>query len=52
MKKLLNDFPKKQELFSYLPPFKDLNRIDKSFFLNIMNTIGNDYVNKRVFECL
>ena len=52
MKHLFNSFENKQELYKYLPPFKDLNRIDKTFFINIMNTIEEDYVNKKVFKAL
>ena len=42
---LFDKFPKKEELLSFLPPFKDLGRVDKGFFLNVMNTIEDDYVN-------
>ena len=49
MKNLMNGFPKRQELEDYLPPYKNLTRIDKKFFLNIMNTIEDNYINQKVF---
>ena len=48
----MNEFPKRQELEEYLSPYKHLTRIDKKFFLNIMNTIEDDYINQKVFQRL
>ena len=45
-------FIKKEKLISYLPNYSNINKIDKQYFLNVMNTIKDDCVNQKVFRCL
>ena len=52
MKMLYKDFEDKETLNSYLPMYKNLNKIDKTYFLNIINTLKPNYIDDVVFDCI
>lgn len=52
MKNLFDNFDDKNLLKSYLPEYSTLNKIDKIFFLNILNTLRPNMIDRLIFDCI
>ena len=52
MNTLCKNFKDKVTLNSYLSMYKNSNKINKTFFLNIINTLKPNYIDDVVFDCI
>ena len=52
MKIIYQRFNKKTLLDKYLPDYRNLSKVDKSFFLNIVNTLDLGAIHKKIVECI
>lgn len=51
-KNVLEIFPQAHVLDSYLPDLKDANKVDKRFFLTLVNTISPGFIDELTVELI